>query len=263
MKEALCILIKYRLVSFRPNKNEVLANYFLLPDRVLLMIRYPKYINIIKKKFGKDAEILAEELLQRGYSSAYELILHTFARLQKDQSKPTSLAQIREKLFSLITAKYFIRLPYATDEMPVPDLQVKDEEQFALPTVDLKLLSSCQSNPAERLPETCIYWTVNFDRFHQDIRDKLIVNAFSKKFDENVGEFVRILLEQMYIRTEPWADCSNPVPLAEIKDLVRKLNTHPQLVAFFDQYTSLVGKLMLINSSCSGRFFCKFLNVRK
>lgn len=245
MKEALCILIKYRLVSFKPNKNEVLANYFLLPERILLMIRYPNYINIIKKKFGKDAEILVEELLQRGYSNAYELILSTFTRLQKDQNKSVSLAQIREKLFSLITAKYFIRLPYALEETAVPVLQIKEEEQYALPTVDLKLLSLYQSNASEKLPDPGIYWTVNFDRFHQDMRDKLIVNAFSKKFDENIGEFVRILLEQMYIRTEPWADCSNPVPLAEVRDLVKKLNTHPQLMAFFDQYTSLLGKLKI------------------
>lgn len=247
VKEALCVLIKYRLVSFKPNKNEVLANYFLLPDRVLLMIRYPKYIHIIKKKFGKDAEILVEELLQRGHSTAYELISSTFTRLQKDQNKSVSLAQIREKLFSLITAKYFTRLPYATEEFPVPILQVKEEEQYNLPTVDLKLLTSHQRNTDEKLPNTGIYWMVNFDRFHQDMRDKLIMTAFTKKFDENVGEFVRILLEQMYIRTEPWADCSNPVPLAEIKELVKKLNTNPQLVAFFDQYTSLLGKLKVMD----------------
>lgn len=247
MKEALCILIKYGLVSFKPNKNEVLANYSLLSNRVFLMIRYPKYINLIKKKFGKDGEILLEELLQRGYANAYDLIISTYSRLQKDQNK-ISLANIRDIFFSLITAKYFIRLPYAVEETPVPILQIKDTEQYALPNIDLKLLSSYQSNPKTQLPDTDIYWTVNFDRFHQDMRDKLIVNAFSKRFDENVGEFLRILLEQMYIRTEPWAECSNPIPLMEIKDLVKKLNTHPQLIAFFDQYTSLLGKFKKYNS---------------
>lgn len=241
MKEALCVLIKYRLVTFKPNKSEVLASYTLQADRVLLMIRYPKYISLIKKKFGEEAEMLMEEVLQRGYCTGSELILHVHNRMLKDQKTP-SLPTIRDHLFSLINAKYFQRLPYPVEETaPVPDLQIKEKEQYQLPPVDIKVLSARLSGNLMELPDADIFWCPNFDRFHQDMRDKLIVNAFTKKFDENIGAFVSVLLEQMYIRTEPWADCSNPVPLLEIKNIVKKANTYPSLVAFFDQYATVLG----------------------
>lgn len=60
-------MIKYRLVSFKPNKNENVANYTLLADNVLLMLRYPKYLNLTKKQFGDESEMIIEEVLQRGF----------------------------------------------------------------------------------------------------------------------------------------------------------------------------------------------------
>lgn len=236
------MLIKYRLVCFKPNKSEVLALYTLQTDRVLLMIRYPKYISLIKKKFGEEAEMLMEEVLQRGYCSGSELILHVYNRMQKDQ-KTATLANIRDHLFSLINARYFARLPYPAEEASIPSLQVNEKEQFLLPPIDIKLLNTrlTTDNSAVELPDSEIFWYTNFDRFHQDMRDKIIVNAFTKKFDDNVGAFVSVLLEKMYIRTEPWAECSNPVPLLEIKNIIKKSNTYPNLVAFFDQYATILG----------------------
>lgn len=240
MKEALCVLIKYGLVTFKPNKTEVYANYTLQADMVLLMIRYPKYISLIKKKFGEEAEMLIEEVLQRGYCTGSELILHVCNRMRKDQKVP-SLPKIRDHLFSLINAKYFARLPYPVEEAAVPDLQIKEEQQYALPPIDIKLLNARLTGNQAELPDNEVFWYPNFDRFHQDMRDKLIVNAFTKKFDENIGAFISVLLERMYLRTKPWADCSNPITLSEIKEVIKKSNSYPHLVAFFDQYASVLG----------------------
>lgn len=236
-------------MSFKPNKNEAIANYALIPSNVLLMIRYPKYINLIKKKFGDGAEILFEELLQRGYCNASELLIVTQIRFQKEKKKAVSIPALRDDLFALITAKYVSRLPYSTsEELPVPVLEINPVEEHTLPPIDIKLVTDHQNDPNVELPDKEMYWTINFDRLHQDIRDKIIVNAFTKKFDENVGEFVRLLLEQMYIRTEPWAANSNPVPLLEVKNLAKKMNTHPLLVTFFDQYANVLGKNDIIKA---------------
>lgn len=257
-------------MSFKPNKNEAIANYALVPNNVLLMIRYPKYINLIKKKFGDGAEILFEELLQRGYCNASELLIVTQTRFQKEKKKTISLPSLRDDLFALITAKYVSRLPYSTsEELPVPILEITPSEEYTLPSIDIKLVTEHQSDPTVELPDKEIYWTINFDRLHQDIRDKIIVNAFTRKFDENVGEFVRLLLEQMYIRTEPWAGHSNPVPLLEVKSMAKKMNTHQLLVAFFDQYANVLGKnitIELLSSRQSGEWvdfgiiICIFIN---
>ncbi|XP_008192282.2 DNA-directed RNA polymerase III subunit RPC3 [Tribolium castaneum] len=265
VKEALCILIKYRLVTFTPNRNENVANYTLQHERVLLMLRYAKYINLIKKKFGTECELIMEELLQRSYWTASELILKVIERLKKDHNKNVTILALREKFFSLLAAQYLIRLPYSMEDKPVPSLVIKETEQFAPPTIDFKQIALVQSNkaPVDSLPDQGVYWTVNFDRFHQDMRDKLIVNAFIKKFDENAGEFVRLLLQQMYIRTQPWAEVSNPVPIVEIRDLVRKQATHQHLLAFFDQYVNVLeqdsSKLIRQSGEAGGGSFQIFL----
>jgi DNA-directed RNA polymerase III subunit RPC3 len=242
VKEALCILIKYRLVTFTPNRNENIANYTLQHDRVLLTLRYAKYINLIKKKFGNECEMIVEELLQRSYWTASELILKVIERIKRDHNKIVTILALREKFFSLVTAQYLIRLPFSREDKPVPNLILEESEQFVPPPIDLKKMTSVQNNsePVDSLPDKDVYWTVNFDRFHQDMRDKLIVNAFTKKFDENGGEFVRLLLQQMYMRTSPWAEVSNPVPIVEIRDIVRKQATHQHLLAFFDQYVNVL-----------------------
>ncbi|KAJ3659248.1 hypothetical protein Zmor_010949 [Zophobas morio] len=242
VKEALCILIKYRLVTFTPNRNANVANYTLQHDQVLLTLRYANYINLIKKKFGNECEMIVEELLQRSYWTASELILKVIERFKKDHNKAVTILSLREKFISLVNAQYLIRLPYSEEDKPVPNLILPETDQFVIPQFELKQMTLVQSGkaPVDSLPDRGVYWTVNFDRFHQDMRDKLIVNAFTKKFDENAGEFVRLLLQQMYIRTTPWAEVSNPVPVIEIRDNVRKQATHQHLLAFFDQYVSVL-----------------------
>lgn len=226
----MCVLIKYQLVEFsRNSRNENTANYKINPDVILLMLRYPKYINLIKRKFGEIAETLLEETLQNGYATASELIVQTADKLRKDGNSSVSVTEIREKLQSLLIAKYLKKIPKPVEgEKAVPEFEVKEEN------VDVKALSSGEEQ------DDCVYFSVNFDRFHQDMRDSLIVDAIGNKFDKNAGELMRIFLQQMYIRTEPWAETSNPIPVVEVRDLVKKYNTFPELVAYFEQYVSLL-----------------------
>lgn len=62
----------------------------------------------------------------------------------------------------------------------------------------------------------------------------------NKRLDENAGELIRQLLFLMYLRTASWADTSNPIPLTEIKEAVRKIN-YPLLTQHLDQYLRLIG----------------------
>lgn len=238
VKESLCILIKYRLVTFKPNfRNENVATYTLHPDQVLLMLRYPKYINLIKKKFGDVSEALIEEVLQRGSVTASDLLLKVYERLTKDSNETVSMPEIRDKLESLIVAKYLKRLPKPKEEKAVPELIINELEVFLMPNLNLKKLS--EQTPGNITDEGG-YLGVNYDRFHQDIRDNILVDAIANKFDKNAGELTRIFLQQMYIRTEPWADVSNPVPTVEVRDSIKKMNTHPELVLYFEQYLNVL-----------------------
>lgn len=208
--------------------------YTLQTGNVLLMLRYPKYIKLIKTKFGEEAEILVEELLLKGSATASELILKTASRLKDNSDTSITLRHTKDKFDCLLNARYLQK----RSTVPLP----KDAENnlFALPNIDLKQLHQAHSGSQVAIEDSNGYWVVNFDRFHQDLRDNLIVSAVTKKIDENTGELMRLLLQQMYVRTSPWQPISNPVPILEVKNLVKKLNTHQQLIAFFDQYLKML-----------------------
>lgn len=231
------------MVEFKPNRNPNIANYTLLTNHILLMLRYPKYIHFIKIAFGDESEMIIEEILQRGYMTASDTILKVVTKLQKDD-KPYTLPELRDKFNSMVVARYLKRIPVCTEEKPVPILTIKEIDLYSLPPVDIPQLAA--KNNKEPFKDAGIYWTVNFDRFHQDMRDKIIVDAVAKKFDDNVAELMRVFLQKMYIRTEPWVDISNPIPVVEVKDIIKKLHFQKPLVPFFDQYVSILGIMIFI-----------------
>lgn len=54
------------------------------------------------------------------------------------------------------------------------------------------------------------------------------------------------LLQLMYLRTDPWAPTSNPIPFVELKDCCKKLSDKPLLLQYLDQYLKVMGRF----SSC-------------
>lgn len=73
-----------------------------------------------------------------------------------------------------------------------------------------------------------------------------MIAAITRRIDENAGELMRHLLAQMYLRTEPWAATSNPIPHIELKDAIRKRDSHPQLFQYLDQYLKILGKISIV-----------------
>lgn len=204
------------------------------------MLLFSRYVSLIKKLFGDEAEILLEEILIHGYATGSDLILKSEKRLRETRGSQISLPEIRDKFVSLVTAKYLMRHPKSDEEKAVPVLKITETELFLIPNINISQLVQLRDGNEGDPGDTEIYWCVNFDRFHQDFRDRLLVSAITRRFDENAGELLKILLQQMYIRTEPWADVSNPVPFVEVKDVIRKLNTHNQLIVYLDHYLTVL-----------------------
>ncbi|XP_017785236.1 PREDICTED: DNA-directed RNA polymerase III subunit RPC3 [Nicrophorus vespilloides] len=241
VKESLCILIKYGLVNYEANHNRTSALYTIQTSKILLMLRYPKYIRFMKTKFGDEAEIILEELLQSGYCTVSDLIIRTYNRMGKDDQTPTPLVDIRDKIEAMITARYLMRIKLPKIEEAVPELVRNVQDMYKMPEVELSQLSKKQSGePNVIMKDTGIFWQINHDRFHEDMRDKLIESAIENKFDASAAEIIRVMLQQMYIRTEAWADTTNPIPILEVKDIIKKLHPNSDKVAFFDNYINII-----------------------
>ncbi|XP_012255761.2 DNA-directed RNA polymerase III subunit RPC3 [Athalia rosae] len=253
IKEAMCVLIKYGFVVHQQNEKSI--EYAIYPDRILMILRYPRYMFLMKSLLGDEAEAMLEELLRQGSETASEVIIKTYQKLQQlpaERHKPVEV--LKEKFESLVKNQFFQRCLSSEN---VGDM-ISEKADFNLPDLNVQALCRLVNGGKADPGDSKIYWRVNFDRFTQDLRDQIMSSAITKRLDDNAGELMRQMLNLMYLRTAPWEATSNPIPYVEIKDAVRKLN-YPLLIQYLDQYLCLIEEdtcqfLRRVGDSGGGQF---------
>lgn len=156
---SLAVLTQYRLAKFQVlETNDSIAEYSLLHDKVLLMLRYPRYIQFIRKKFGIVSALLVEELLESSISIAQSVIIRAYAH--SETKNDNVLKEFRDSFLDLVNGKYFVKCPEVSEDT-VPQLKVNQQDVFKAPELDLKDLKAEIESGAES--SSNIYWTVNFD----------------------------------------------------------------------------------------------------
>ncbi|XP_076639029.1 RNA polymerase III subunit C isoform X2 [Colletes latitarsis] len=206
IKEALCVLIKYDLITHRQTERGI--EYSLAYEKILMILRYPKYMFFVKTVCGDEAEMMLEEVLKNGYITASELIMKTYKRIERSPSElQLSVSMLKDKFELLVKNQFLMRsLHSETTEVP----ETNDKPDFNLPDLNVgAIMKEIQGSSSSDFGDSKIYWKVNFDRFSQDLR------------------------------TASWASTSNPIPLTEIKDAVRKID-YPLLMQYLDQYLRLI-----------------------
>lgn len=226
------------MVKYNPlETNENVAEYSLLHDRILLFLRYPRYVYFIQKKFGNSSALLVEELLKSGLEAAESVIIRAYGH--SDDKNDQILKEFRDAFLNLVSQKFFVRSPEVSDD-PVPHLKVNVQEVFTAPDLDLKNLKALVDKPSDLSSK--VYWIVNFDQFHQNFRDKALLEAIERQIDPNAGECFQFILQLMYDKTDPWAATSNPISFVEIKQLIERKSNNPELVNYIEQYVSIIEK---------------------
>ncbi|XP_047027290.1 DNA-directed RNA polymerase III subunit RPC3 [Helicoverpa zea] len=238
--DCLRTLLKFDLATFEPSANEVIADYKLIPDNVLLLIRYPRYLLQVKSKFGSEAELLVEELLQKATCTATVLLFTLAMKYKDDKEKNITIISLKDMFISLVTAGYIQQAPVAElkegSEIPtlVPVATI-------VPELDTRALVQAMNTGSISEINDNIYWRVNYDRFHLDFRDEIMIKAITRRIDENAGELMRFLLEQMYLRSPAWAPESSPLCAIELKERCRGVAAdRPTLHQFVDQYLKVL-----------------------
>lgn len=246
VKETLCLLIQFNLVTFSQGKNPNRAEYTFIPERVLLLLRYPRYLYLMKSTFGDEEEALIEELLQYGQKTATGTLVSVAKKLNEameGNKNCVCLVTLRDKFLSIIRNRFIQRCP-SVIQANVPTFTLTESELYLPPEIDLKELTIRMQNKEVgsniSLPDDQIYWRVNFDRFHQEMRDQIMISSITRRVDENGSELMSILLKLMYQRSDPWAPISNPIPMTEIREAVRKKVNLQDLFQFLEQYLKVI-----------------------
>jgi len=253
VKKAVAILVQHNFIEFEPNENNPnIAEYSVIRENIYCLLRYPKYLFMMKNLFGDEAEVLLEELLNQGQDSASNLIFRSVQRLrevlEEDQVSSVSPLLLYEKLQNLALKKYIIRLPQLVDgnSKKIPTLVAEENLQFVCPTLDLGLISQRLQENSDQLvnySDCHIMWRVNFEQFNNAMRKEILVNAAARRIDPPAGQLYHLLYNLWSDNSPPGSPISAPLTYYQIRDAVSKSfeNTNP-LVLHCDQYLKILAE---------------------
>lgn len=242
VSQALAILIKFRLVKFSQADGSTLVEYTIQPDKVYLLVRYPKYIQYIQNKCGPAAGLLVNELLHVGSETASNLII----RCTETEIGHNKLTALRDEFLNLIKLKYVMRAPAVLETTTVgfvPTFNIDEHNFFTEPDIDIQSLIRLKNREITESSDREIFWLVNIDRLHQEFRDLIMIDAMERTIDKNAAECMTLILNQMYARTNAWQASTNPISLAEIRHNMEKSGAHKANAVLYkqlDQYISVI-----------------------
>uniref|UniRef100_A0A8B9T0E2 DNA-directed RNA polymerase III subunit RPC3 n=1 Tax=Anas platyrhynchos TaxID=8839 RepID=A0A8B9T0E2_ANAPL len=252
-----CVLLQHNLATFQlPKRGGV--EYEARAERVLRVLRYPRYIYAAKTLYGDTGELLVEELLLNGKMTMSAAVRKVADRLTEtmEDGRTMDYADVSSTFVRLADTHLVQRCPLLPETPqgppgPAPTLVLDEKEMYTVPRLNLsgrgKRRRSCeeeeegeprakkQKPPPE---DDGIYWQVNLERFHQHFRDQAIVSAVANRMDQTSSEIVRTMLRMSEVTTASGAPYTQPLSSNEIfRSLPAGYNISKQVL---DQYLTLL-----------------------
>lgn len=86
VKKSLCVLMQHGTCVFSPGRKGPGSptEYQTSADRILRILRYPRYIYTAKTLYGDTGELIVEELLQRGHMTMSSTVKTVADRLTQN-----------------------------------------------------------------------------------------------------------------------------------------------------------------------------------
>ncbi|XP_020783679.1 DNA-directed RNA polymerase III subunit RPC3 [Boleophthalmus pectinirostris] len=269
VKKSLCVLMQQGTCTYCSGRKGPgsPAEYCANGDRILRILRYPRYIYTAKTLYGDTGELIVEELLQRGHLTMSETVKTVADRLTQNMEEGRSMdySEVSSTFSKLVETHFLQRCPpvgvekkASSSDNPTPAVTGPESAEsfpdcYKVPHVTLigrgkrPLVTEDgeeQRNAkkprldAQTHGDEGIYWQVNFERFHLHFRDQTIISAVANKLDQTSSEIVRTMLRMSEVTTAPLAPCTKPLSANEIfRSLPSSYNIQRQIL---DQYLSLL-----------------------
>ncbi|XP_042161042.1 DNA-directed RNA polymerase III subunit RPC3 isoform X3 [Oncorhynchus tshawytscha] len=203
VKKSLCVLVQHGACEFGSGRRGPGSpvEYRASCERVLRVLRYPRYIYTAKTLYGDTGELIVEEVLQRGHMTMSNTVKTVADRLTHNMEGRGKRRR-------------------SSDD---------SEEQRGGKKAKMD---------SESCGDEGIYWLVNFERFHQHFRDQAIISAVASKLDQTSSEIVRTMLRMSEVTTTQTAAYTQPLSANEI---FRSLPPNYSISRpILDQYLSLL-----------------------
>lgn len=277
VKKSLCVLVQHGVCVFSSGRKGPGSptEYRTSCDRILRIIRFPRYIYTAKTLYGDTGELIVEELLQRGEMTMSSTVKTVADRLTQNMEEGSSMdySEVSSAFSKLVETHFLQRCPQmagtgtagsATQATPATpatpgaapvssDLPTPESfpDCYKVPQVTLigrgKRRHSGEEGEDQRNAKKAklekhgdegINWQVNFERFHLHFRDQAIISAVANKLDQTSSEIVRTMLRMSEVTTSPTASCTKPLSANEIfRSLPSSYNISRPIL---DQYLTLL-----------------------
>ncbi|XP_048009755.1 DNA-directed RNA polymerase III subunit RPC3 [Megalobrama amblycephala] len=272
VKKSLCVLMQHGMCTFGAGRRGPAGpvEYRISCERILHMLRYPRYIYTAKSLYGDTGELIVEEMLQRGQMTMSSTVKTVADRLTHNMPEGQSMdySEVVSAFSQLVETHFLQRCPPvastgssnsgAVDTPPPAVAQPSEPEShpdcYRVPYINLtgqgkRRRSSEDGEIDQRAAKKAkvdnnecgdegIFWQVNFERFHLHFRDQAIINAVSCKLDQTSGEIVRTMLRMSEVTTPANAAFTQALSANEI---FRALPSNYNIARpILDQYLTLL-----------------------
>lgn len=269
VKKSLCVLMNHGACTFSVGRKGPGSpvEYRASGERILRILRYPRYIYTAKTLYGDTGELIVEEVLQRGHMTMSTIVKTVADRLTHNMEEGRSMeySEVVSTFSKLVETHFLQRCPPVSEVAPpvstapqvpgapaalisvAPPTAESFPDCYLVPTVTLvgrgKRRRSGEDGAEEQRPSKThgdegIYWQVNFERFHLHFRDQTIISAVASKLDQTSSEIVRTMLRMSEVMTPPTASCTQALSANEI---FRSLPANYSISrSILDQYLTLL-----------------------
>ncbi|TNN02634.1 hypothetical protein fugu_010121 [Takifugu bimaculatus] len=269
VKKVLCVLVQNGVCVFNHRGPGRPTNYQANSNKILRILRYPRYIYTAKTLYGDTGELIIEELLQRGEMTMSRTVKTVADRLTQNMEDGQCMdySEVSSAFCKLVETHFLQRCPpvagpgkadsaapatpatQAGASAPTPEsfpdcyrvpqvtIRGQGKRRLSSEDVDQTIAKKAKMDP-ETHGDEGIYWQVNFERFHLHFRDQAIISAVANKLDQTSSEIVRTMLRMSEVTTSPAASCTKPLSANEI---FRSLpSTYNIARPILDQYLTLL-----------------------
>ncbi|XP_076826950.1 DNA-directed RNA polymerase III subunit RPC3 [Brachyhypopomus gauderio] len=256
VKKSLCVLVQHGMCTFGPGRRGPGAplEYCVSCERILYMLRYPRYIYTAKSLYGDTGELVIEEILQRGQMTMSSTVRTVADRLTQnmEDGQSTDYSEVINAFSRLVETHFLQRCPpvdklgtsvskrttSGVPESPVPTITQPSHPEnypdcYQIPQIHLtgrgkRRRSDEDADVGERGAKRAklehagacgdegIYWQVNVERFHLHFRHQAIISAVASKLDQTSSEIVRTMLRMSEVTTPASAAYTQALSANEI-----------------------------------------------
>ncbi|KAL7393402.1 hypothetical protein ABVT39_010316 [Epinephelus coioides] len=246
VKKSLCVLVQHGTCVFSPGRKGPGSptEYRSSCDRILRILRYPRYIYTAKTLYGDTGELIIEELLQRGHMTMSSTVKTVADRLTQNMEEGRSMeySEVSSAFSKLVETHFLQRCPplvgAATKDSATPGTPATP----ATPGTSAAPVSTAPPTPESfpdcyKVPHVTLTGRGKRQLSGEDGEDQR--NAKRAKMDlQTSSEIVRTMLRMSEVTTAPNASCTKPLSANEIfRSLPTSYNISRPIL---DQYLTLL-----------------------